>query len=139
MSKKNVTLYNVIFPIWMMLIFPITWLVAFPVNFVIDLCVVYFSMKYLQVDDRRRRIKKVIWKVWIAGFLADIIGGFFMFSVALIDGVLDYNSPFGKWWYENLANGVMFNPFDSIWAVLWVTLCLCISGFCIYIFNKKFF
>jgi len=55
----------------------------------------------------------------------------------MIDSALDYETAFGRWWYENLTNAVSYNPFESIWAVLYVAACVAISGLLIYVFNDK--
>ena len=86
--KKEIKLYNVIFPIWMLILIPPLWLVALPGNFIIDLLVLYISMRILKIENRKLNIKKAIWKSWIIGFAADFVGGFGMFLVALID--VDY-------------------------------------------------
>lgn len=135
MMHKGMTLYNVIFPIWLLALFPITWIVVIPANFLIDLLVMLGAMKYLKVINKKQIIKKAIFKVWIIGFIADFVGSFFMFLVNLIN--INYNSALGKWWYENLASPVMYNPFDSIYAILWTTICVIISAALIYILNKK--
>ena len=133
--KKGVKLYNVIFPIWMLLLFPQMWLISMPANFVIDFLVLYFSMKYLQIEQAKEKAKSVIWKTWGVGFGADIVGGFFMFLVPLIE--VDMETVFGKWWYENMTNAVMYDPFENVYALLFVTLCVIITSLLIYIINKK--
>jgi hypothetical protein len=50
---------------------------------------------------------------------------------------MDYSTEFGKWWYNNLTNAVSYNPFQSIVAVLWVTLAVIVTVFFIYLFNYK--
>ena len=136
MKKSSGTkLYNVIFPIWLLLMIPQLWLISLPANFLIDLLVLYFSMKVLRVENRKENVKKAIWKTWIVGFASDFVGGFGMFLVALLD--FDYNTSFGKWWHDNLTNAVMYNPFDSIYAILWTTMCVIITSVLIYFMNKK--
>ena len=46
--KKEIKLYNVIFPIWMLILIPPLWLVVLPGNFLIDLLVLYISMRILK-------------------------------------------------------------------------------------------
>ena len=133
--KKEIKLYNVIFPIWMLILIPPLWLVALPGNFIIDLLVLYISMKILKIENRKLNIKKAIWKSWIIGFAADFVGGFGMFLVALID--VDYETKFGKWWYDNLTNAVMYNPFSTLAGFLWATMCVVITSVIIYFVNKK--
>ena len=80
--------------------------------------------------------KNVILRVWIFGFIADFIGTAAMFLANIID--FDYETQMGKWWYKNITNAVSFNPFDSIYAFLWVTVCVILTAFLIFIFNYKF-
>ncbi len=127
---RNTKIYNVMFPVWILWLFPITWIVVLPANFIIDLCVVALTMKYLKMTDIKGKAKSVILRVWIMGFVADIIGSLFMFVGNLID--------FGnEWIMDKVVIPLSTNPFDSIWAVLWVTLCTAFTGFLIYQFNKR--
>ena len=135
MNKKGTKLYNLIFPIWLLLLIPPVWLISLPANFLIDLLVLYFAMKVLGVENRKENVKKAIWKTWIMGFAADFVGGFCMFFVAIPD--VDHTTSFGKWWYDNLTNSVMYNPFESIYAILWATMCVIITSVLIYFINKK--
>lgn len=128
-------LYNVIFPIWLLLLLPQLWLISLPANFFIDLLVLYISMRVLGVENRKENVKKAIWKTWIVGFASDFVGGLGMFLVALLD--FDYNTSFGKWWNENLTSAVMYNPFESVYGVLWTTMCVIITSVLIYFINKK--
>ena len=136
MKKKSIKLYNVIFPIWPLCLIPMTWLVVLPANFLIDLLVVVLTMKYLKVKEIKLNAKSVILKVWIFGFISDFIGTASMFIANVID--FNYETPLGKWWYNNIKNAVSYNPFESIYAILWVTTCVIITSFFIYLFNYKF-
>lgn len=72
--KKEIRFYNIIFPIWMVLFFPITWLVIIPANFIIDSIVLLIALRALHILHSKRIYKRTILKVWIFGFLSDIIG-----------------------------------------------------------------
>ena len=133
MKRKNVKLYNIIFPIWLLWLIPTTWIVVLPANFIIDLLLVVLTLKYLKVENIKPIAKSIIFKVWIFGFLADFIGTFLMLLSNIID--FDYNTPIGEWWYNNITNAVSYNPFTSIYAILWVTVCVVITAILIYIFN----
>lgn len=135
MKKNSIKLYNVIFPIWLLWLVPITWIIVLPANFLIDLLVVVLTMKYLKVEDIKRNAKAVILKVWIFGFIADFIGTIAMFMANIID--FNYETQLGKWWYNNISNAVSYNPFESIYSILWVTVCVIITAFFIYLFNYK--
>ena len=136
MRNNSNKLYNLIFPIWFLWLIPITWLVVLPANFLIDLLVVSLTMKYLKVTDIKVNAKSVIFRVWIFGFIADFIGTASMFMASLFD--INYETHFGKWWYNNISNPVSYNPFESIYSILWVTVCVIITAFLIYLFNYKF-
>lgn len=127
MKNSSIKLYNVIFPIWMLLIFPQTWLVVAPVNFIIDFAVVFFMMKKLGIQQPKEKTKKVILKVWLCGFIGDLVGGAFMF----ISSFFSINN----WWYQNVARHV-YNPFQSIYAFLWTSACVLVSAAAIYYLNR---
>ena len=115
MSNKKAKLYNVIFPIWMLWIFPLTWLVILPANFVIDLLAVAITMKVLKIEHIWATAKPVILKVWLFGFLSDLIGTAAMLMAAFLDE--DILGPTaGKWWYQNISYSVNYNPFQSIYG-----------------------
>lgn len=135
MKKNSIKLYNVIFPIWLLWLVPITWIIVLPANFLIDLLVVVLTMKYLKIEDIKRNAKAVILKVWIFGFIADFIGTIAMFMSNIID--FNYETQLGKWWYNNISNAVSYNPFESIYSILWVTVCVIITALFIYLFNYK--
>ena len=122
MKKKSIKLYNVIFPIWLLWLIPMTWVIVLPANFLIDLLVVVLTMKYLKVQEIKMNAKSVILKVWIFGFIADFIGTAAMFMANVID--FNYQTSLGKWWYNNITNAVSYNPFESLYAILWVTGCV---------------
>ena len=50
--KKEIRLYNVILPIWMLWIVPPLWLIILPANFIIDFTVFYFTLKFMKLDNR---------------------------------------------------------------------------------------
>lgn len=129
--RKDVKLYNVLFPIWMLVLFPLTWLIVLPGNFIIDFTVVALTMKFLKLPDIIKTTKTVIIRVWLMGFVADFIGTAGM----LLSNFLDtwVNTDFSY----DLMFAVNYNPFESIWGFLWVTVCVVISAVLIYIFNYK--
>lgn len=140
-STKKVTLYNIIFPLWLLWLFPVTWIVILPANFLIDLAVLVITMRCLKLSGRKETAGRSIWKIWLFGFFSDFVGTFFMFLVNIIDSLLDYQhyqSPARQWWYNNMTNAVTFNPFSTLPAFLWSAACILLSGVCIYLFNFHF-
>lgn len=134
-QKRDIKVYNIIFPIWLLWLIPHTWILVLPLNFFFDLLVLKLAMKRYHIPNIKQNAKEVIWKVWTYGFVADFIGTAFMFVVNIV--YFDYNTTFGAWWHENLVNAVSYNPFDSVFAILWVSVCVVITAFFIYLLNYK--
>lgn len=133
-NAAPVKLYNVMFPLWLLMLFPGAWIVVLPVNFLIDLAVTVLSLKNLGAPDVKASAKLCIFRVWLMGFLADFVGGILM----LLSNLLTFSGPFGDWWYEKITIPTAMNPFTSLPAFLYTTLCLGISGLCIYWFNRGY-
>lgn len=82
--KKEIKLYNLIFPVWLLFIFPIAWLVIVPANFIVDSLVLLLGMIKINIIDKKGFYKKHIFKVFIFGMLADIIGALYMFLMMFV-------------------------------------------------------
>jgi len=76
--KKDVTLYNVLFPLWMLLLFPQLWLIVLPGNFIIDSLVLIVSMLVMKMPEKKEFYKKNILKIYGFGLFADVIGSVYM-------------------------------------------------------------
>ena len=76
--KKEVKLYNVLFPFWMLLLFPQLWLIVIPGNFIIDSIVLLVSMFLFKISDKKDFYKKNILKIFSFGMVSDIIGSAYM-------------------------------------------------------------
>ncbi len=76
MKNKNngVKLYNVLFPLWMMLLFPQMWAVVLPGNFIIDSLVLIACMLVWHMTDKLQFYKKHILKIFGFGMLSDLVG-----------------------------------------------------------------
>lgn len=132
--KKQARLYNLIFPLFFLVLFPPFWIAILPANFIIDFIVVYFTMKYLKILNPLDKVKSVIFKVWIFGFLADIIGSVAIVNMARMDKILKIDSDY---WYKNVYNNVAYSPTKNIYAFLIILVGLIITALCIYFFNYK--
>lgn len=126
--KKEIKLYNVLFPIWFLLVFPITWIIVLPANFIIDSIVLIISINLLKQADIKENYKKSIVKVWMFGFLSDFIGAGILFLSQM---------PKGDWWYEYISSPVSYNPFDNLYSLSLVFFAIIASGIAIYFFNLK--
>lgn len=87
--KKEVRLYNVLFPIWLFWLWPsLAWLIILPANFVLDSLVLCLSMKWNGVGNKFQIWKQSIAKIWVVGFVSDLIGAALAFGLmVLIDAV----------------------------------------------------
>lgn len=85
-QKKDIKLYNVLFPFWMLLLFPQMWLVILPGNFIIDSLVLIISMFALKIADKKQWYKKHILKIFLFGMLSDIIGSAYMLLFVVLGG-----------------------------------------------------
>ena len=135
MKKSNsIRLYNVLFPVWLLLLLPPMWLAVIPGNFLIDSAVLLIALRCLHIENRKGIYQKSILKIFFFGFLSDLCGSLLLFLSLLLDS----DTPFGQWWYENMTNAVAMNPFENIFSFLYVCLALLLSGGCIYLLNRRF-
>jgi len=128
MKDNSVKLYNMIFPIWMLILLPPVWLVVLPANFAIDLLVIWLTLRYMKIPEIKQNAKAAIVRAWLLGFACDLVGTALMFLSGLPDG---------QWWAE-FSNAVAYDPFSNPLAVLWIVLCIAVSGLCIYFLDYKF-
>ena len=83
--KKDIRLYNMVFPIWLMFLWPTPlWLLILPANFLIDRLVLYGSSRYHKLPDRGILWKRHIFPVWIIGFLSDFLSAGLVFLIYII-------------------------------------------------------
>ncbi len=126
--KKEIKLYNVLFPVWLLIIFPITWFIVIPGNFIVDSLVVFLGLYFLKIDRKKEFYKKTILWVFLFGFAADILGSLLILLTQWLfqDGLL----------YEYIGMPIVENPFDNVYCLLYLTFAVIITGVLIYIFNR---
>lgn len=130
--KKEVRLYNVLLPIWLLWIFPQVWLVILPGNLLIDCLVLTAALFVLKHQSKWAVVKQLWWKFWLLGFLADFIGVLWMMLALSIAEDAKVHS----WLYESLSY-VMYNPFGHPAALLWTLAGVALAGYCIYRFDRR--
>lgn len=133
MKKSSLKLYNVMFPIWMLFLFPQVWLIVIPVNFLIDSIVLFLSAKKICPEKTKEVYKKSILKVVLFGFLSDFVGVAILMSVFLADILFP-----GLNTFSDIMRAITLNPFENIFAFLWVAFAIFVSGIFIYLLNLKF-
>ncbi len=78
MRNKDVRLYNVLFPFWMLMLFPTVWLIVLPGNFLIDSLVLLIALRWLGIDEKKLWYKRHILKIFTFGMLSDLVGAAYM-------------------------------------------------------------
>ena len=84
-NRKSVKLYNVLFPVWMLLLFPVVWLIVLPGNFIIDSAVFLISMHLLRLENKKQWYKKHILKIYAFGMLSDLVGSAYMLLMLVLE------------------------------------------------------
>ena len=126
-GPKIVTLNNVIFPIWLILFFPPVILITLAGNFIIDLVVLlicFYIYKLGEFIALKELLRKGIWKVWIFGFLADMLGAGLLL-------IANFSLPY-EW-----VNGIMFDPFSHPASVLFIVIAILLSSTLIFLLNYR--
>ncbi len=83
--KKDIKLYNLLFPFWAMLFIPPVCIISLAGNIVIDSLILLLGMVILKVNDKKEFYIKHIVSVYFYGLLADFIGAFFMFLLYMLE------------------------------------------------------
>ncbi|TEB08705.1 hypothetical protein Pmgp_03682 [Pelotomaculum propionicicum] len=89
-------LYNLIFPLWMIMFFPPFLIAVLFGNLVIDGLVIYLTLYLNRAMLERKQLINVIIKAWVFGFLADLAGAFILFIFSAIfsfNGYYAFESP----------------------------------------------
>ena len=134
--KPAYRMYNLIFPIFFLFLYPFTWIWVMVIfgNLAIDTLVVWWCLRKEKKTVRRQALRKSWYKVWGFGYLSDVIG--FLIIIAVVYGQ-SFLMPFTN---SRLAfqNAVFYNPWENIWALLFVLAVLLLTGCLIYKFNVRF-
>lgn len=118
--KRDVKLYNVMFPIWFLLIYPTyLWMFILPANFAIDSLVLILALKFLKIDEKFKIWESAIFKIFGVGFLSDFIGAAITYPVTMMMSSDNFNPT--------------YFPAATIVTIPGVIL----AGVLIYFLNKK--
>ncbi|UMZ74381.1 hypothetical protein [Natranaerofaba carboxydovora] len=132
---NNTKLYNVIFPIWLIIFVPPILFISILGNFLIDSVILILGFKIFNGYDAtnlstKQFYKMTILKVWILGFLADSLGVIpLMVSTWAVLPVFELPN--------EVIHAISYNPFSNIWGFVIVLLSIFIAGILIYVFNYK--
>ena len=134
MEKREIRLYNMILPLWLLWIFPQVWFLLLPGNLLIDTEVLLCALLALRRPDKGRLMKRLWWRIWWRGFAADAAGvAWLLLALILWDMNVGRRRTFWQKWLE----GVMGDPFSHPVAFLWTLAAVAIAGVCIYYLDKK--
>lgn len=138
MESKSVKLYNVIFPIWVLMFWPSppVVLITFFGNLVIDCLVVFLALLALRHPAKGAVLRQCWWKAWLLGFLSDVIGALWLALGMLGAWALEAD---GVAWVSGFAMAMTLNPFRHPLALVWTAMGAAIAGVCIYFFDRRVF
>ena len=131
--KRSIRLYNVIFPIWLVLFFPPVILLTLVGNYIIDSLVLVACFYAFRLSSTSLSLKKFygnnIFLVWIYGFLADFIGAGILFATGICGESMGLA-------YE-ATSAICYDPMSHPLAVAIVVGSILVSAFLIFLFNYK--
>jgi len=131
---RQIKLYNIIFPIWFLMFFPPVIFITLMGNFIIDSFVILACFFVFKLANKQKNLKtfykKSILKVWIFGFVADIIGAAILFVLGALANPLGLPN--------ELITGINFDPFGNPVAVIVIIFAMLVSATFIFIFNNIF-
>lgn len=130
--KKEVRLYNVILPIWILWIFPQLFVVVAPANLLVDCLVLTAALACLKHQNKGAVVKKLWWKLWLLGFAADFVGVLLLLPGVVLPDLLAHAS-----WTYDLSMAMIANPFKHPLALLWTLGGIALAGVCIYFFDRR--
>lgn len=127
-KDKSIKLYNLFFPIFFYYLMPPTMLFILVSNFIFDSIVLLGIAYFLRCDSIKDLYKKTIVKTWLFGFFADSIAAF------VVMAVLDC----ARTIFKEIINSIGRNPFENVYALIFVLIMIFFTGIWIYLFNSSF-
>lgn len=135
MERKRGAVYNVFFPIWLILWIPSwLWLGVIPLNLGIDCLVSWVALKRLGVEAKPV-LKSVWWKFWLLGFAADFVGAAALLGLAI--GCSRLGDLVHDDYFTFVSSAMMVNAFSQPLAFALVLTCVALSGVCIYFWDRR--
>ena len=126
--KRETRLYNVIFPIWILMFWPRppVFLVTLFGNLAIDCAVVALALLSLRHPAKGTVLRQCWWKVWLYGFLSDVVGALWL--AAGLFGAWALNADGSAGWVSDFATAMTVNPFRHPLALVWTAVGVAIAG-----------
>lgn len=130
-NTGSLRLYNVLFPIWILIFFPQVLAIVIPGNLIVDAAVLLIALAAMRHRAKGAVIRKCWWKVWLLGFAADLIGAAWMVLGWFVTSwVPSLDSSLGK---------ILYNPFGHPAAFLWTAAGVAIAGWVIFLLDRRVF
>lgn len=130
-NTGSLRLYNVLFPIWILIFFPQVLAIVIPGNLIVDAAVLLLALAAMRHRAKGAVLRKCWWKVWLLGFAADLIGaGWMVLGWFVTSWVPSLDSSLGK---------ILYNPFGHPAAFLWTAAGVAIAGGFIFLLDRRVF
>ena len=119
MKQKELRVYNLLFPVWMLIWWPsVLWLGLIPFNYALDALVLHHSLPAAM--DRRAFRRHHAWKICLAGFVGDFLGSALLFGV------------YALWPSHALTYDIAYRPYGSPGALAVTLTAIALSAAAIY-------
>ena len=128
--KKDVRLFNLILPIWLLVLAPKILVFVIPGNLLVDCLVLFCTLCGLKHPKKGAVVRELWWKLWLLGFAADAVGVLWMICGLLLC------LPFENLLHKSLSH-ISHNAFVHPAAFLWTLAGVAVAGVCIYCFDKR--
>lgn len=130
-NTGSLRLYNVLFPIWILIFFPQVLAIVIPGNLIVDAAVLLLALAAMHHRAKGAVLRRCWWKVWLLGFAADLIGAAWMVLGWFVTSwVPSLDSSLGK---------ILYNPFGHPAAFLWTAAGVAIAGWFIFLLDRRVF
>ena len=127
MKKNEIRLYNILLPLWLLMFMPPALLVTIPVNFAVDSAVLFLASHFVCRKMGKMLWKKSILKVFLLGFLADLIPAAILFALLfLLEGTPA----------EAFYSAAVTNPLSGVGSALIIFCAVLTASALIYVFDR---
>ena len=122
--KKEIRLYNILLPIWMLVWWPSwLWLFLIPGNYLVDRLVFRWSLRGR--EDAPALCRRHTWKLCLAGFVSDFVGASLMLTIV-------YATETSREFNYALA----YSPFTHAGALAVTVLAVALAGLLIFLLDR---
>jgi len=131
MNRRETRLYNVLFPVWLLVWIPSPlWIALIPLNYLIDYIVLRKSLRPEDVPDIKAFCNRYTFDVCLTGFISDFIGAAVLFGADLLFSNLDSELA------DRIAYGLGMNPFNTVLTFLITLLAVAVSALLIFFADR---